>query len=128
MIPDWITSYELYVKMLLVLKVIFSDIDYKVIMIACIWYWFIKHVLWLLNAYVCVYVCICDDIIPTEFVAHASQLIFYREIIDSYRFLWHYARKQPMLQPSISSRFCIVGISFWESLHKTPGLYYFWEM
>ena len=36
----------------------------------------IKHVLRLLNAYVCVYVCMCDDIIPTEFAAHASQPTF----------------------------------------------------
>ena len=76
---------------------------FKVIIIACIWYWVIKHVLWLLNASVCVCVCICDDIIPTEFAAYASQPTFYRERLDSYRFLWPCARKQPMLQPSISA-------------------------
>ena len=53
-----------------------SDIDFKVIMIACIWYWIIKHVLWLPSAYVCVYVCICE--VSFSWVCGSSLAIFFQ--------------------------------------------------
>ena len=112
LISDWVTRYELYMKVLLVWKwclVIMLLSVYNSMFLILI----IKHVRWLLNAYVCVYVYVymwryyshwvCDSRLATNILQGKIRLVQV--------FVTLYTVNQPTCQPSdLCTSFCTVGL------------------
>ena len=89
----------------------------------------VKHVLLLLSAYVCVYVCICE--VSFSWVCCSSLAIFFQGYSNLFTsFCGHCAQLSAELHAlrSLHLLFLHSKDSFCESLHKTLILYYNFEM